>query len=355
MLHSAANKAQAEARKHSLSQRRSWAAKAASGGGKLGHHAWTTEAVAHVVEDDEGSWSADRTTSSRSSTNRGIRIGKEGLPCGLSQQSLPFLRSVRSLYEIIFQRNHASHRQLPLLKPCFLVALLVFCEALVKRVKPCLGRRRSQPQFSPPSRAVASCGCACSLRRRHGFRRVRRLQKPRSPVARVMQYKREASGAESDHGYKARSTRYQKNCYKECTTFSRKVFPELRFASCAKTRVVEKRLPMGDHFRRAKNNPMMFHVFFHWFVFLSHIVAVKENHRRDIFEGSGQLCCHSATSSCQGCVPSTTQVTCVAFRSSSLPQQAHFFHDSFCLQSVHFQSDGIEDHSFLRLLESVTV
>ena len=52
-------------------------------------------------------------------------------------------------------------------------------------------------------------------------------------------------------GYRARAAKYLKRDGKEVTTCGSTVVPELRFASFAKTRVVEKRLPHGDRFRRA--------------------------------------------------------------------------------------------------------
>ena len=53
----------------------------------------------------------------------------------------------------------------------------------------------------------------------------------------------------------------RKRCYKEFTTYGDKVVSELRFASCAKQRVVEKRLPIWDRFRRTTScDPMFGHM-----------------------------------------------------------------------------------------------
>ena len=62
---------------------------------------------------------------------------------------------------------------------------------------------------------------------------------------------------------RARSTKYKTRSYQEVATCGSKVAPELRFASSAKQRLVEKRLPIGDRFLRVQEKQKvenMFHV-----------------------------------------------------------------------------------------------
>ena len=63
---------------------------------------------------------------------------------------------------------------------------------------------------------------------------------------------------ESEFRLQGLSTKCWKRGWKEFTTCSGKVVPKLRFASCAKTRVVEKRLPNGDCFRRVRKSKQSF-------------------------------------------------------------------------------------------------